>query len=265
MAERRMFAKQIIDSDAFLDMPASTQSLYFHLGMRGDDEGFINNPKKIQRMVGASDDDIKILIAKNFVIPFESGVCVIKHWKIHNYIRNDRLQATVYQEERQQLTLKNNNVYSMSDIRQTDVSQLAEQVRLGKVRLVEDSIDKPSSPRALLEAESLPKNLIDEWLKIRKAKRAVLTESALNATKREAEKANITLEKAIETCCENSWAGFKAEYLTNKQATNKQQDNSWRNDDAQIMRLAQQMGIHTQGKTRYEILARIDSQKGVAL
>lgn len=141
MAERRMFAKQIIDSDAFLDMPSSTQSLYFHLGMRGDDEGFINNPKKIQRMVGASDDDIKVLISKNFVIPFESGVCVIKHWKIHNYIRNDRLQETVYQDERSKLSIKNNNVYSMTDICQTDDRQMSEQVRLGKVRLVEVRLD----------------------------------------------------------------------------------------------------------------------------
>ena len=88
MAERRMFSKTIIDSDAFLDMPLSTQSLYFHLSMRADDDGFINNPKKIQRMIGCADDDLKLLIAKNFIIPFESGIVVIKHWKIHNYIRN---------------------------------------------------------------------------------------------------------------------------------------------------------------------------------
>ena len=74
MAERRMFAKTIIDSDAFLDMPTSTQALYFHLGVRADDDGFINNPKKIQRIIGASDDDIRILIGKRFIIPFESGV-----------------------------------------------------------------------------------------------------------------------------------------------------------------------------------------------
>jgi hypothetical protein len=78
MAERRMFAKQIIDSDAFLDMPLSTQSLYFHLAMRADDDGFLNNAKKIQRMLGCSDDDYKILLAKNFIIPLENGVCVIK-------------------------------------------------------------------------------------------------------------------------------------------------------------------------------------------
>ena len=111
MAERRMFAKTIIDSDSFLDMPLSTQSLYFHLSMRADDDGFINNPKKIQRMVGASDDDLKLLIAKNFIIPFESGIVVIKHWKIHNYIRNDRYKSTVYEEEKSMLDTKDNNAY----------------------------------------------------------------------------------------------------------------------------------------------------------
>ena len=115
MAERRMFAKSIIDSDAFLDMPLSAQTLYFHLSMRADDEGFINNHKKIQRMIGASDDDFKILLAKNFVIRFESGVIVIKHWKIHNYIRSDRLIQTNYQEEKNLLGVKENGAYIISD------------------------------------------------------------------------------------------------------------------------------------------------------
>lgn len=135
MAERRMFAKQIIDSDAFLDMPNSTQALYFHLGMRGDDEGFVNSPKKIQRMIGSNDDDMRILIAKNFIIPFESGVCVIKHWKIHNYLRADRLNNTVYQDEKKKLSLKNNGVYKMTDMCLTSDSQVSAQVRLGKVRI----------------------------------------------------------------------------------------------------------------------------------
>ena len=90
-----MFAKRIIDSDAFLDMPLSTQSLYFRLSMRADDEGFINNPKRIQRMIGASDDDCKLLIAKGFILVFETGVIVIKHWKIHNYIQKDRFKPTI--------------------------------------------------------------------------------------------------------------------------------------------------------------------------
>lgn len=115
MAERRMFAKTIIDSDAFLDMPLSTQALYFHLSMRADDEGFINNPKKIQRMTGCSDDDLKLLCAKNFIIPFESGVVVIKHWRIHNYIRADRLVETKYKEERVLLEVKDNGAYTLCD------------------------------------------------------------------------------------------------------------------------------------------------------
>ena len=115
MADKRMFAKTIIDSDAFLDMPLSTQCLYFHLNMRADDDGFINNPRKIQRMIGASMDDLRLLIAKNFVIPFESGVVVIKHWKIHNYIQKDRYKETVYKEEKALLTVKENKAYSMTE------------------------------------------------------------------------------------------------------------------------------------------------------
>ena len=113
MAERRMFAKTIIDSDAFLDMPLTTQALYFHLSMRADDDGFVNNPKKIQRMVGASDDDAKLLIAKQFIIPFESGVVVIRHWKIHNYIKNDRYKPSVCTEEKAQLTLTSSGIYEV--------------------------------------------------------------------------------------------------------------------------------------------------------
>lgn len=135
MAERRMFAKTIIDSDAFLDMPLSTQALYFHLSMRADDDGFINNPKKIQRMIGGSDDDLKLLIAKRFIIPFESGIVVIKHWKIHNYIQKDRYKPTVYEEEKSRLAIKDNNAYTLSDTQCIhDVSVSETQDRLGKDR-----------------------------------------------------------------------------------------------------------------------------------
>ena len=132
MAERRMFAKTIIDSDAFLDMPLSSQALYFHLSMRADDDGFINNPKKIQRMIGASDDDLKLLIAKRFIIPFDSGIVVIKHWKIHNYIQRDRYKETVYKDEKARLTLKDNNAYTLSDTPCIqDGYSMETQVRLG--------------------------------------------------------------------------------------------------------------------------------------
>ena len=137
MAERRMFAKTIIDSDAFLDMPISARLLYYDLSMRADDDGFLNNPKKIQRMVGCSEDDLKLLIVKNFIIPFESGVVVIKHWKIHNYIRNDRYKETVYQEEKALLETKENKAYTLGipNGYQTDT-----QYRLGKDSIGKDSI-----------------------------------------------------------------------------------------------------------------------------
>lgn len=112
MAERRMFAKTIIDSDAFLDMPLSAQALYFHLSMRADDDGFVNNPKKIQRMIGASDDDCKLLVLKRFILTFESGIIVIKHWKIHNYIQKDRYKETVYLQEKAMLGLNESNAYT---------------------------------------------------------------------------------------------------------------------------------------------------------
>ena len=141
MAERRMFAKTIIDSDSFMDMPLSTQALYFHLSMRADDDGFINNPKKIQRMVGCGEDDLKLLIAKRFIIPFESGIVVIKHWKIHNYIRNDRYKPTVYVEEKSMLETKDNNGYTLkNDVGIPNGYQMETQVRLGK-----DSIGKDNN------------------------------------------------------------------------------------------------------------------------
>lgn len=152
LAERRMFAKTIIDSDAFLDMPLSTQALYFHLSMRGDDDGFINNPKKIQRMLGCTDDDVKLLIAKQFVIPFDSGVVVIKHWRIHNYIRVDRYKETIYQQEKQQLVVKEDKGYKKMDAIGIPndnhmVYHLETQVRLGKDSIGKDSIDISQPPK----------------------------------------------------------------------------------------------------------------------
>lgn len=142
MAERRMFSKTIVDSDTFLDMPLSTQALYFHLSMRADDDGFINNPRKIQRVIGATEDDLKLLVAKSFIIPFESGVVVIKHWKIHNYIQNDRYKETVYLDERRKLSVKENKEYTL-DLSNMDTEciqngyTMETQVRIGK-----DSIGK---------------------------------------------------------------------------------------------------------------------------
>lgn len=152
-----MFAKTIIDSDAFLDMPLSTQALYFHLSMRADDDGFINNPKKIQRMIGASDDDLKLLLMKRFLIAFESGVVVIKHWKIHNYIRNDRYKETLYKREKRQLVLDEKNGYTeakkpalMSGI--PDDNQMTYQ--MDTQDRIEIEIDKDSIDNNILSSKS---------------------------------------------------------------------------------------------------------------
>lgn len=113
MAKRRMFSQQITESDSFLDMPLSTQALYFHLSLNADDDGFVNSPKRVQRVIGANDDDLKLLIAKKFVIAFESGVIVIKHWKINNFIRSDRYTPTVYADEKAMLYEKENRAYTL--------------------------------------------------------------------------------------------------------------------------------------------------------
>lgn len=120
MAKKRMFSLQIVDTDAFLDMPHSSQLLYFHLSMRADDDGFVSNPKKMMRMIGSQEDDYKVLLAKRFIIPFESGVCVIKHWRINNYIRSDRYTETAYTEEKKSLHLKENRAYT-DDVKQLGI------------------------------------------------------------------------------------------------------------------------------------------------
>lgn len=138
-AERRMFAKTIIDSDEFLDMPLSAQSLYFHLSMRADDDGFVNSPKRIQRMIGASEDDMKLLIAKSFVLIFDTGIIVIKHWRINNYIQNDRYKPTLYTDERSMLALKENNEYVFDGQCIHDGYNVDTQYRLGKDSKGKDS------------------------------------------------------------------------------------------------------------------------------
>lgn len=150
MADKRMFSKQIIDSDAFLDMPLSSQALYLHLNMRADDDGFVNNPKKIQRMIQCSAGDMEMLVAKRFVIPFESGVCVIKHWLIHNYIRKDTYKETVYTDEKEMLFMKENKSYTLnpsepiflpSDELVDESSRSIDKNRIDKISLDKNSIE----------------------------------------------------------------------------------------------------------------------------
>ena len=148
MAERRMFAKTIIDSDAFIDMPISARLLYYDLSMRADDDGFVNAPKKIMKFVGASIDDMNILIGRKFVIAFDSGVVVIKHWRIHNYIQSDRYKETTYKDLKSQLVLDENKAYKMVENNQCIQNgyNMDTQVRLGKDSIGKDNIKRFTKP-----------------------------------------------------------------------------------------------------------------------
>ena len=151
MAERRMFTKKITDSDPFTEMPLSAQALYFHLNMNADDDGFLNNPKKIQRSIGASEDDLKLLMAKRFILTFEKGIIVIKHWRMHNLLRKDRYNATQYIEEKETLMLQADGSYTekppelpVATKWQPSGNQVATKGSIGKERLVKDSLGECS-------------------------------------------------------------------------------------------------------------------------
>ena len=148
MGNHRMFSNTIVDSDKFLDMPLTTQALYFHLGMKADDDGFVGNPKKVTRSVSCTEDDLKLLIAKGFVIAFESGVIVITHWHIHNTIRKDRKKDTIFLDEKRQLLLSDSKVYTnrsendnqLTTICQPSDNQLSAQDKVSKGKASKDNI-----------------------------------------------------------------------------------------------------------------------------
>ena len=146
MAERRMFAKSVIDSDEFLELPARCQLLYFHLGMRADDDGFVNKARAILRLTGCTEADMKTLIAAQYLISFPSGVVVIRHWKINNYLRNDRYRPTVYTEEKAALSETEYGAYVLGI---PPVHQRDTQDRIGK-----DRLDKVSSGKDRSEQQS---------------------------------------------------------------------------------------------------------------
>ena len=136
MAQKRMFDKTITNADDFLEMPISSQVLYFHLSMNADDDGFINNWKSIMRMTGTKEDDLKVLIAKQYIIPFDSGVIVIKHWRINNFLRKDRHVETKYQKELSTLQINDNQEYWLTN---------------GQPSIDKNSIDKNSIDKNSIE------------------------------------------------------------------------------------------------------------------
>ena len=149
MAQRRMVSPKIIDTDEFMEMPSSSQALYFHMLLRADDDGFLANPKRLMKLVGAAEDDFKVLVAKRFVVVFDTGVCVIRHWLVHNLIRSDRYHETMYTEEKASLSVDKNGVYDndnqMATNRIPNAAKRVPEVRLGKVSLGEGR-EGPAKP-----------------------------------------------------------------------------------------------------------------------
>lgn len=180
MANRRMFSLDIVNTDSFLDMSASAQALYFHLGMRADDDGFIASPKRITNMVGCNTDDLKLLVAKGFIIQFNSGIVVITHWKINNYLRPDRYRPTLHQSERAMLE-SNENGYSLPTVGIPVVGKGDTQDRIEIVVSKEkDNTKAPKSARTYFpNDESLNQAFLD-YLEMRKQIKKPMTERAVD-------------------------------------------------------------------------------------
>jgi hypothetical protein len=193
MAQRRMFSLDIVDTDLFLDMPASTQNLYFHLGMRADDDGFVSSPKRITTLVNCSNDDLKLLVAKGLVIPFDTGVCVIRDWKINNYIQKDRYRETKYLAEKSTLEITETGAYSIMDtpcIQSASILDTQDRLEIGKSkdRLGEgnnegvrgNAAPTPSKKEAAIKKPITPlEKAIEDFKDFRKKIKAPMTEQAV--------------------------------------------------------------------------------------
>ena len=222
-----MFTKKITESDAFLDMPSSTQMLYFHFSMNADDDGFVNNPKKIQKMCGASDDDFKLLIVKSFIILFDSGIIVIKHWKMHNYIQADRYRPTDYVEEKSMLGIKSNKAYTL-DVSKMD-TECIHNGYIGKDSIGKVSIDKNSIVKNIKEKDidksiskkktvyypddEMLESAFQEYLTMRKKiKKPICTEMALHRAMNTIEKLskgdNDLAVKILNQSVDHCWQGL---------------------------------------------------------
>ena len=183
MANRRMFSLDVVDTDIFLDLPISSQALYFHLGMRADDDGFVSSPKRVTAMIGANQDDLKLLIAKGFIIALEEGVVVIRHWKQNNYIQNDRRKNTIYQNQLAALTVSN-GIYEVDTQCIQTVSEMDTQDSIDKYSKEKDSKGKdntkaPKSARTYFpNDESLNQAFLD-YLEMRRQIKKPMTERAV--------------------------------------------------------------------------------------
>ena len=196
MARKRMFSLLVVDTDEFLDMPSSTQSLYYHLGMRADDDGFVSSPKKIVKLVNCSNDDLKLLIAKGFIIPFDSGIIAIRHWKLNNEIKKDRYTPTIYLNEKSTLKVNKNKVYSI------DGNNLDTQYSIDK-----NSIDKNSkeyieqkqeeNQEQIQEQKQVKKEKVKKEKKPKETHNSIIENYTINEDLREALKSFVEMRKEL--------------------------------------------------------------------
>lgn len=205
MAERRMMSKKIIDSDLFMDMPPSTQVLYFHLLLRADDEGFVGSVRNIMKLTGSNGDDYKILLAKRFIIEFPSGICVIKHWYIHNYIQNDRYTDSRYVDEKKLIGLREDKVYcDISEACTQNVSKLDTQYRKGKDRLVENRKEEKEAELP----DWLDLSSWNSWIQYKKETKKPLSRETIKLQLKFLEENKSNHKQIIATSIQKGWVGL---------------------------------------------------------
>ena len=219
---RRMFSDEITSSDAFLEMPDSAQNLYFHLGMNADDDGFIGSPKMVMRVIRAGEDNYKLLVAKRFILHFEKGICVVKHWRINNQIRKDRYKETRYLDEKSQLFIKENGGYTLNpqkglpiprghfatdeikEIESGNQSATNRQPSIGKV-----SIGKVSKDTIGVELPDwLDKETWEMWVNYRKEKKKPLTGTSIKLQLKLLEEYKSDHKQILLKSIQNSWTGL---------------------------------------------------------
>ena len=212
MARKRMFSLLVVDTDEFLDMPSSTQSLYYHLGMRADDDGFVSSPKKIVKLVNCSNDDLKLLIAKGFIIPFDSGIIAIRHWKLNNDLKKDRYTPTIYLNEKSTLKVNKNKVYSI-DGNNLDTkwiqngNKLDTQYSIDKYSIDKNSIDKNSkeyivqkqeeNQEQIQEQKQVKKEKVKKEKKPKETHNSIIENYTINEDLREALKSFVEMRKEL--------------------------------------------------------------------
>lgn len=198
MARKRMFSLLVVDTDEFLDMPSSTQSLYYHLGMRADDDGFVSSPKKIVKLVNCSNDDLKLLIAKGFIIPFDSGIIAIRHWKLNNDLKKDRYTPTIYLNEKSTLRVNKNKVYSI-DGNNLETKRIQNGNKLDtQYSIDKNSIDKNSKEYIVQkQEENQEEKQVKKEKKPKETHNSIIENYTINDDLREALKGFVEMRKEI--------------------------------------------------------------------